>query len=142
MNTLDEVQVRIRANLSVFEQGEGVQQVAEVGGTVVGTVTLRRNSHPLLAHRAELDSFVVHGDYRRQGIARRLVEESRARAAAMGIEVLEVQCRGRTAAEQVYPRLGFLEYGPLPRGIVEPWGDRKVFDVVYFYQPVECRSDE
>lgn len=142
MNTLEEVQSRIATNLQVFAQGRGVQLVAEVDGIVVGTVLLMRHSHPLEAHRAELADLVVHGDYQRQGIARRLVEESRAYAASMGIEILEIGCRAGTVAEKVYPRLGFLEYGRLPWGIIEPWGDRKVFDQVYFYQPLERASDE
>jgi GNAT superfamily N-acetyltransferase len=93
--------------------------------------------HPLFAHRAELDDVVVHRDYQRQGIARRLVEEARDYARSMGIEMLETSCRGGTPAEQVYPRLGFIEYGRLLRGIKEPWGDHHVFDMVYFYQPLE-----
>ena len=142
MNTLEEVRSRIRANLQVSEQGNGVQLVALVEGIVVGTVTLRRDPCPLFAHRAELDSLVVRGDHQRQGVARRLVEESRVHAVAMGVEILEVGCRAGTVAERVYPRLGFLEYGRLPRGIIESWGDRNVFDAVYFYQPLEFTSDE
>ena len=44
--------------------------------------------------------------------------------------------RADTPAEQVYPRLGFVEYGRLPRGIKESWGDQRVFDMVYLYQPL------
>ncbi len=134
MNTLEQVQARIEAGLQVFQQGNGVRLVAEVNGMVVGTVNLSRNPHPLFAHRAELDSLVVHGDYQRQGVARRLVEACRTYAVAMGIEILEISCRGGEPPESVYPRLGFVEYGRLPRGIVEPWSDHKAYDLVLFYQ--------
>jgi GNAT superfamily N-acetyltransferase len=137
MNALEEVQSRIRTNLRTLEEGSGLQLVAEVDGRVVGTVALNRHTHPLFAHRAQVDDVVVHGDYQRRGIARRLVAELRNRAQAMGVEILEVSCRAGTAAEQVYPRLGFIEYGRLPRGIKEPWGDYQVFDMVYLYQPLE-----
>jgi ribosomal protein S18 acetylase RimI-like enzyme len=137
MNTLEQVQSQIERTRQLFERGEGVQLVAEVGGVVVGTATLRRNTHPLHAHHAELESIVVHGGYQRQGIAHCLVDECRGRAKAMGIRILEVSSRGGEPAEQVYRRLGFIEYGRLPQGIVELWGDHKVFDLVYFYQPLE-----
>jgi GNAT superfamily N-acetyltransferase len=136
MNTLEDVRSRVRANLQALEDGNGLQLVAEVGGRVVGTAALNRHTHPLFAHRAQVDDVVVHGDYQRRGIARRLVAELRNRAQAMGIEMLEVSCRADTPAEQVYPRLGFVEYGRLPRGIKESWGDQRVFDMVYLYQPL------
>jgi len=137
MNTLEEVEARIRRSLDVLEQGLGIQLLAAVDEVVVGTVSLIRSPHPMLAHRAQLDDLIVHGQYRRRGIARRLLEESRAYAESMAVEILEVSCRAGTVAEQVYRRLGFVEYGRLPRGIIEPWGDRNVFDVVYLYQPIE-----
>ncbi len=34
-------------------------------------------------------------------------------AIAVDITVIEVSCRGGTDAEQVYPRLGFVEWGRL-----------------------------
>jgi GNAT superfamily N-acetyltransferase len=141
MNTLREVQQRIAGTIAAFEQGKGVQLVAEVDGVVVGTATLMRNPHPLFAHRAEIDSVVVHGGYQRQGIARRMVEEAGVRAASMGIEILEISCRAGEVPEKVYPRLGFIEYGRLPRGIVEPWGERRTFDQVFYYRPLERQSD-
>jgi hypothetical protein len=55
----------------------------------------------------------------------------------MGLEILEVGCRGGTPAEAVYPRLGFVECGRLPRGIVEPWGACQAYDEVSFYMPIQ-----
>jgi len=58
-------------------------------------------------------------------------------ATDMGIEFLEIGCRGGMPAEQVYPRLGFIDCGRFPRGLIEPWGGRLEFDEVSFYMPVE-----
>ena len=60
---------------------------------------------------------------------------------SMGIEILEVGCRGGTPAEEVYRRLGFIECGRLPGGIVEPWGERRAYDEVSFYMPVVRTPD-
>jgi GNAT superfamily N-acetyltransferase len=136
MNTLEELRDRVDGNLRMHEEGEGMQLVAEVDGAVIGTATLRRNPHPLFAHRAELDSIVVHGDYQRRGIARQMVQASREYARSLGIEILETSCRGGTAAETAYARMGFVEYGRLPGGIVEPWDDRQNYDQVFFYLTV------
>ena len=136
MNTLEEVQDRIAEALEMPAKETGVQLVAEFEGAVIGTASVRRESHPLRAHRAELDDIVVHGDYWRRGFARQLVEECFRFAQSLGIEIVEVSVRGGTPAEHVYRRLGFIEYGRLPRGLLEPWGDQQVFDEVFFYQPV------
>jgi acetyltransferase len=139
MNTPAEVQARIESEIRAREQGSGILLVAEVGGVVIGTATLIRNTHPLYSHRGELASLVVHPDYQRRGIARHLVEGICTHAVSMGLEILLTNCRGGTPAENVYPRLGFREYGRLPRGIVESWGERQAFDETFFYMPVAKR---
>ena len=135
-NTLDEVAAQIASSVEMHAAQQGVQLVAEVDGAVIGTLTLIRNTHALHAHRADLYSIVVHPDHQRKGIARQMLEESRRHAQALGIEILETSCRAGTGAQTAYTRMGFIEYGRLPRGIVEPWGDRHVFDQVFFYLPL------
>jgi GNAT superfamily N-acetyltransferase len=135
-NTLAEVEARIADAMRMYEQGTQALFVAEVDGTVVGTGTLVRNTHPLYAHRGEVVGLVVHPHYQRRGIARRIVEAVRDQAAAWELEILEVGCRGGTPAEQVYRRLGFIECGRLPRGIKEPYGEQRVYDEVSFYMPL------
>jgi acetyltransferase len=135
-NTLAEVEARIADAIEGCAAGTQILFVAEADGTVVGTGTLIRNAHPLRAHRGELSSLIVHPHHQRRGIARRIVETIREHAASLGIEILEVSCRGGTPAELVYPRLGFVEYGRLPRGIVEPYGEGRAYDEVSFYMPL------
>ena len=52
----------------------------------------------------------------------------------MGIDILEISCRGGESAEKIYCKMGFSEYGRLPGDIKEPWGDHKVYDIVYYYK--------
>ena len=135
-NTLDEVQSQILENVAASEKGIRVHLVAEVDGVVVGTGVLSRSEGLFESHRGQIFSLVVHPHSQRRGIARRIVEGLRTYASSMELEFLEIGCRGGTAAEKVYPRLGFIEWGRFPRGLVEPWGDRAVFDAVCFYMPV------
>ena len=135
-NTLEEIEADIEQRIEAFAQGVLVHLVAEVDGTVVGTGILTRNENPLMPHRGKVGSLVVDPAYQRRGIARQIVAEMHVYAASMGFEFLEIGCRGGTPAEQVYPRLGFIECGRFPRGLIEPWGDRLVFDQVSFYMPV------
>ena len=137
MSTLEGVQERIENTIQMLKEGTGVRFVAEVDGMVLGTVMLKRNDHPLCAHRAELYDVVVCGYYQRRGIARRLIAECGTHAASMGVEILEIGVRGGTPAEEVYRRLGFIEYARLPQGIKELWDGGGVFDEVLLYQPVE-----
>jgi GNAT superfamily N-acetyltransferase len=145
MNTLAEIESDIAERIKAFEEGTLVHLVAEIQGSeetsgVVGTGILIRNEHAFMVHRGKVGSLVVHPDYQRRGIARRIIETMCDYALSMGLEFLEVSCRGGTPAEKVYPRLGFVECGRFPRGLVEPWGDRLVFDQVSFYMPVEKKG--
>ena len=137
MNTLEEVETGIRQSLLGIVEGKEIQLVAEVDSAVVGIVSLVRQAHPLQSHRAEIAGLVVHPDFQRRGIARKLVKACQERAQKLGISILEISCRGGEPAEQIYPRLGFKEYGRLPGGLVEPWGGHQVFVQVYFYLPIK-----
>lgn len=50
----------------------------------------------------------------------------------MGSEIVETNARRGEAAEHVYRRLGFREWGRLPGGLHQSWGKVRVFDEVYF----------
>ena len=136
-NTFEQVKKGIRHSQYAAAKGKEIQLVAEVEGTVVGIVSLVRKMHPLNNHRAEVGGLVVEPNYQGRGIARRLVSACQEKAQQMGILILEISCRAGEPAEQIYPRLGFIEYGHLPCGIVEPWGEYKKYDQIYFYKPID-----
>ncbi len=130
------VRGEIEENIAGFDRGRRAQLVAELEGAVAGMVILMRGEHILHTHRAELFSLVTAAEFHGRGVARRLVAEAQRIARSMGVEILEVRCRGGTPAEQVYRRLGFQEYGRLPCGLKEPCGDRQVFDEVSFFMAI------
>lgn len=132
--TVEGIRQWIPEDLRAHETGEKVPLVAIVDGEVRGTATLVRHPHAHRRHIADITGVVVDHRYWRRGIARGLFAELSAHAAATGIELLATSCRGGTPAETVYNRLGFAEYGRLPRGMKEASG--KVFDEVFLYRPL------
>jgi GNAT superfamily N-acetyltransferase len=136
-NTVEETAAQVDGNLQGYAEGEVIPLVVEVDGVVVGNAMLKRKNHPLCRHRADLVGMVVCGEYRRRGIARRLIEALRDHAAQIGVTIFETSARGGTPAEEVYRRVGFQEYGRLPGGIVEPWGECGVYDEVLFWMPAK-----
>ncbi len=140
-NTLSEVQQQIENSLANMAHDLWLHLVAEVEGIVVGSAELKRETQRLRRHRAEWTGVVVCGWYQRRGIARALLMETLAQAAAWGIELLTVGVRGGTPAEEVYHRLGFREYARLPNGFKEVRdGQLLVFDDVALYLPVPATA--
>lgn len=138
-NTLNEVRDRIAGYLQAYAAEKAIPLVAEVDGHVIGTMYLSFNEHPLGAHICNLSDVVVNPGFQRMGIARRLLEECIVRAAEKGKTMIKVSTRGGTTAETVYRKLGFIEYGRLPNGIVEGspfWENRCAYDEVLFYIPL------
>jgi len=85
---LEELRAEVARNVSLAETGERTHFVAvarEGGlrGEVVGTAYLDRETHPLQRRRGQLVGVSVTGPYRRRGVARRLNEAVRERAAAI-----------------------------------------------------------
>jgi len=160
-NTLAEVKWRVTSSyLQEYAAGLGVSLVAEVDGHVVGITSMTFIEHPLRAHICELSDFVVNPGFQRRGIARRLLEECKILAvnagksktlagvrgatteecktiaASTGKSMMLTSARGGTTAETVYRKLGFIEYGRLPNGLIEPWGEQCAYDEVLFYMPL------
>lgn len=135
-NTLNEVKDRIANYLQVYAAEKTVPLVAEVDGHVIGVMCVTFDQHPLGAHRCSLGDVVVNPGFQRMGIARRLFEECKVRAVAKGRSMITVSTRGGTTAETVYHKLGFIEYGRLPNGIIERppfWETECAYDEVMLY---------
>jgi GNAT superfamily N-acetyltransferase len=133
-STLDEVQRLVETSLQSTAEGRYVHLVAEDDGEVVGTIELGAQSGRA-RHRGELFRFVVAESHRGKGIARKLLEAAIAEAKRMGIEMIDAAARAETSAEDAYRKLGFVEFGRLPGGLV--MDPEEVYDLVYFYLPVE-----
>jgi GNAT superfamily N-acetyltransferase len=130
----DEVRRIIEASLRGTLDGRYIHLVADADGQVVGTVELGAQGGRA-RHRGELFRFVVSENHRGKGIARGLLDAIRAEAKKMDIEMIDAAARANTQAEDAYRKLGFVEFGRLPGGLV--MDPDEIYDLVYFYLPVE-----
>jgi acetyltransferase len=133
-STHDEVHRLVESSLRGALEGRYVHLVAEDEGHVVGTIELAKASGRS-SHRGELFRFVVAESHRGKGIARGLLEAIIDQAKTMDIEMIDAAARADTSAEDAFRKLGFVEFGRLPGGLV--MDPEEVYDLVYFYLPVE-----
>lgn len=141
MNTLEQIQERVGHSLEQSASGAGAHFVTELSGAVVGTVNLELHQHGLKTHRAAVMGLVVSHAYTRRGIARMLIQACKDEAAKRGCTILEISCRAGEPPELIYPRLGFVEYGRLPKGLKESWGAYREYDEVLYYMPILDSDD-
>jgi predicted N-acetyltransferase YhbS len=132
-DTLSEVRERIACNILKMQSGKLINLVAVNGGNSIGNILLKREEHPFYQHRCNLEDVIVNPAYHRMGIARKLFDECVKAASASGINIITASCRGGEV-EAFYTKLGFKEYGRIPEGIIEPWGNKNTFDEVWFYK--------
>jgi acetyltransferase len=137
MNSFEQVEELVNYSLAQSLAGTGAQFVAVADGEVVGTVNVEVQQHGLRMHRAVVTGLIVNQEYTRRGIARMLIQACREEAARLNCTILEISCRAGEPPEVIYPRLGFIEYGRLPKGLKETWGDKREFDEVLFYMPID-----
>ncbi len=93
--------------------------VAEVGGTVAGTVQIDCDTPPNQPHRAEVKKLMVHPRFRRNGLARLLMAAVEEEARRRGRSLLTLDTRTGDTAEHLYRAIGFLEVGTIPRYCVD-----------------------
>ena len=104
-------------------------------GTLVGTVTLGRDTPPNQPHRAEVSKLLVHPDARRRGVARALVLAVEEATRAAGRTLLTLDTREGDAGEALYRGLGWVEAGRIPGYAVNP--DGTLHATVLFYRNLE-----
>ncbi|WP_439654635.1 GNAT family N-acetyltransferase [[Erwinia] mediterraneensis] len=88
--------------------------VAREAGVVVATVMTGYSGMPNGRHRAEISKLLVHPQARRQGIARRLMQQAEALALARGCLLLVLDTRSGDVASQLYLSLGWQVAGTIP----------------------------
>ena len=99
---------------SQVEAGNKIVLVAQRDEHVIGAVQIALEARKNGDHRGEVQKLMVHMNYRKQGIARQLMEEidTSARAAKRSLLVLDV--RKGDPAETLYQKMGFIHAGDIP----------------------------
>ncbi|MFH8133898.1 N-acetyltransferase family protein [Pantoea osteomyelitidis] len=88
--------------------------VAREAGRIVATVMVCYSGMPNGRHRAEISKLLVHPQARRQGIARRLMQQAEALAQESGRSLLVLDTRSGDVASDLYLSLGWQIAGAIP----------------------------
>lgn len=107
---------------------------ARVDGRIAGSVQLDTDTPPNQPHRAEVRKLLVHPDWRRQGIARRLMREVEAMAVRLNRSLLTLDTRTGDAAEPLYAALGYQTVGVIPGFARDPIDPAKVDGTTIMYK--------
>ncbi len=94
--------------------GKASLLVAMQDGRVAGSVQLDCDTPPNQPHRAEIRKLLVHPDFRRRGIARRLMQDAEKLAVEQGRSLITLDTRTGDSAEPLYGSLGYVTVGVIP----------------------------
>lgn len=108
--------------------------VARVEGRIAGSVQLDVDTPPNQPHRAEVRKLLVHPDFRRQGIARRLMREVEDMARRLNRSLLTLDTRTGDSAEPLYASLGYQTVGVIPGFARDPIDPAKVDGTTIMYK--------
>lgn len=123
-----------RKVLPGLRNGGLVLVVAKEGDRVAGAVQLDHDTPPNQPHRAEVRKLLVHTDFRRRGLARRLMERIEAEARALGRSLLTLDTRTGDHAEPLYASLGYQTTGIIPGYCLDPFENRLDSTTVMYKQ--------
>jgi len=101
--------------------------------TLAGTVQLIAKLPPNQPHRCEVSKLLVHPSFRKQGIARGLMEVLGNEARRLDKSLITLDTRTGDKAEGLYASLGFVAAGIIPNFALDP--DRqKLHATTYMYK--------
>lgn len=104
-------------------------------GVTAGTVQLGFPAKANQPHRADVKKLLVHSRARRRGLARALMAAAEREALARGRWLLCLDSATGSAAEKMYPRLGWTAIGAIPDYAMWPQGG--YCDSTFFYKCLE-----
>ncbi len=88
--------------------------IARLNDEIAGTVQLDYETPANQLHRAEVRKLLVHPNFRRRGIGRKLMIEIEALASALGRSLITLDTRTGDMAEPLYTGLGYSVAGVIP----------------------------
>jgi ribosomal protein S18 acetylase RimI-like enzyme len=119
---------------------EGTAPIAShiIGTHIVGSVQLHLAPQQNAFMRAEVAKLLVHGDFRRQGIATALMGRLEQHAASIGRTTLVLDTRANDPANILYQHLGYVEVGRIPAYAAN--ADGSLLTTVFYYKGVVSQA--
>ncbi|MEA2574828.1 MAG: acetyltransferase [Chloroflexia bacterium] len=115
-----------------IKRGSRLVLVALEGERVAGAVHLAMVTRTSALHRAEVQKFCVHRDFRGRGLGTLLMDAVEQAAREEGRSLLVLDTRRGDLAEQMYIRRGYVEAGSIPGWALNP--DGQLHDTVFYYK--------
>ncbi|PKR51867.1 GNAT family N-acetyltransferase [Thalassospira marina] len=97
--------------------------IARVDDIVAGSVQLDSDTPPNQPHRAEVAKLLVHPDFRRQGMAKKLMMALEELARVKNRSLITLDTRTGDNAEPLYTALGYKTVGTIPGFAKDPFTD-------------------
>ena len=124
---------------TISRSGKGaVFVVARDAEGIAGSVQLHPAWAPNQPHRADVAKLLVHRRARGRGLGGRLMQAIEDAAREAGLQLLTLDAKRGTPAEQLYRRLGWTAAGSIPGYALDPDG-RALHDTVIFYKRIYTR---
>ncbi len=101
---------------------------------IVGTVQLHLAMKPNASHRAEVAKLMVHPGYRRNGIAKLLMQTIEDTARTEGRSLLVLDTRSGDPSNHLYKSLGYIEAGRIPNYAKSSNGS--LDDTIFYYKEI------
>ncbi|ACT60626.1 GNAT family N-acetyltransferase [Hirschia baltica] len=125
---------------SSIEKQERTLWAAFEGDNLAGSVQLDYSMPPNQNHRCEVSKLIVHPDFRRRGIARKLMAQIEDKARELKRQLITLDTVKGSKAEPLYLSLGFEIAGILPGFSRHPIENR--FDATtYMYKNLAAKFD-
>lgn len=86
----------------------------EQGGRLAALAVITDGQFQLTDHWRTVKRVMVHPDFQGLGYGALLMAEVERTARAMGLELLTLDCRSGTGADEFYKKCGYVEFGRLP----------------------------
>lgn len=116
-------------------RGEKLILAGWIGGVLAGTVMLIPAGAQNQPHRVDVAKMLVDPAWRRQGLARRLMESLEREARRIGRPRLMLDTRAEGDAVALYRAMNWREFGVMPGHAVRPGG--ALDDTMFFWKDVE-----
>ncbi len=138
--TVDHAQAYWRTVIAEVDAGERWLLVALREGALLGSVQLALPAKQNATHRAEAQKLMVYRAMQRQGVGQMLMRAVERLAYDDGRTLLILDTSVGSDAERLYPALGYLQAGVIPRYTVESDGKERATTI--FFKSLSARPQD